>query len=51
VGGKTIALRQELAQELGIPAVGPQLNFNFKWVGRGVERGPWVPPDEYLTGE
>jgi hypothetical protein len=50
VGGKTIALRQELAQELGIPAVGPQLNFNFKWEGRG-DRDAWVPPDEYLTNE
>jgi hypothetical protein len=50
VGGKTIALRQELAQELGIPAVGPQLNFNFKWEGRG-DRDTWIPPDEYLTNE
>jgi predicted amidohydrolase YtcJ len=51
VGGKTIVLRQELAQELGIPAVGPQLNFVFKADGRGIERGPWVAPDEYLTRE
>ena len=28
VGGKTVILREELAQELGIPAVGPQINFD-----------------------
>jgi hypothetical protein len=50
VGGKTIALRQELAKDLGIPAVGPQINFNFKWEGRS-DLDPWTPPEEYLTGE
>ena len=29
VGGKTVVLREELASELGEPAVGPQLNFQF----------------------
>ena len=28
VGGKTVVLREDLAQELGIPAVGPQINFD-----------------------
>jgi predicted amidohydrolase YtcJ len=51
VGGKTIVLRQELARDLGIPAVGPQLNFVFKAEGRGATRDPWIPPDEYLTKE
>ncbi len=27
VGGKTIVLREEYARELGLPAVGPQLQF------------------------
>ena len=27
VGGKTVVLREELAQELGIPAAGPQIDF------------------------
>lgn len=49
VGGKTIVLRQELAQELGIPAVGPQLNLVFKAENRGDRRDSWVPPEEYLT--
>ena len=30
VGGKTIVLREELANEWGVPAVGPQLKFQFK---------------------
>jgi len=30
VGGKTIVLRNELAQELGTAAVGPQLKFTFE---------------------
>jgi predicted amidohydrolase YtcJ len=51
VGGKTIVLRQELAQELGVAAVGPQLNFIFEAEGRGATLDPWIPPDEYLTNE
>jgi hypothetical protein len=51
VGGKTIVLRQELARELGISAIGPQLNFVFEAQGRGATRDPWIPPDEYLTKE
>jgi hypothetical protein len=31
LGGKTIALRQEFAKELGANAVGPQLNYSFKY--------------------
>ena len=30
MGGKTIVLREELAKDLGAPAVGPQLKFQFK---------------------
>ena len=30
VGGKTIVLREELAKEFGVPAVGPQLEFLFE---------------------
>jgi predicted amidohydrolase YtcJ len=51
IGGKTIVLRQELAQELGVSAVGPQLNFVYEAEGRGATRDPWIPPDEYLTNE
>ena len=28
VGGKTIVLREEYAQEIGLPAVGPQIKFS-----------------------
>ncbi len=30
VGGKTIVLREELARDLGIPVVGPQLKFTYE---------------------
>jgi predicted amidohydrolase YtcJ len=33
VGGKTMVLREELARELGIPAVGPQIEFDGSTYG------------------
>ncbi len=30
LGGKTVVLREELARELGTPAVGPQIEFKFE---------------------
>ena len=30
VGGKTVVLREELANEWGVPAIGPQIKFRFK---------------------
>ena len=30
LGGKTVVLRDEYAKELGVPAVGPQMKFEFK---------------------
>lgn len=48
VGGKTVVLREELARELGIPAVGPQLNFIYTAPGRE-DRDDWIPDPEYFT--
>ncbi len=48
VGGKTIVLREELARDVGLSAVGPQLNFIFKNPGRE-DRDDYVPGQEYLT--
>ncbi len=50
VGGKTIVLREELAQDIGVSAVGPQLNFVFEDPGRA-DRDEWIPDPEYQTGE
>ncbi|HWP83557.1 MAG TPA: amidohydrolase family protein [Terriglobia bacterium] len=50
VGGKTIVLREELAREIGMSAVGPQLNFVYEDPGR-TDRDEWVPDLEYQTGE
>ena len=50
VGGKTIVLRDELARDIGMAAVGPQLNFVFQDPGRD-DRDDWVPTMEYQTGE
>ncbi|MCH8268787.1 MAG: amidohydrolase family protein [Acidobacteria bacterium] len=35
VGGKTVVLREEFANELGVPAVGPQINFVYEPLGWG----------------
>ncbi len=48
VGGKTIVLREELARDIGLSAVGPQLNFIFKDPGRE-DRDDYIPGPEYLT--
>ena len=48
VGGKTIVLREELGREIGIPAVGPQLNFIYTAPGRQ-DRDEYIPGQEYLT--
>jgi len=48
VGGKTIVLREELARDIGLSAVGPQLNFIFKDPGRE-DRDEWVPGEDYMT--
>ena len=50
VGGKTVVLREELAQDVGLSAVGPQLNFVFADPGRD-DRDEWIPDLEYQTGE
>ncbi len=48
LGGKTIVLREELARDIGLSAVGPQLNFIFKDPGRE-DRDDYIPGPEYLT--
>ena len=50
VGGKTIVLREELARDIGLSAVGPQLNFIYEDPGRA-DRDEWVPDALYQTGE
>jgi hypothetical protein len=50
VGGKTIVLRAELAREIGLSAVGPQLNFVYEDPGR-TDRDEWVPEMGYQSGE
>jgi hypothetical protein len=50
VGGKTIVLREELARDIGLSAVGAQLNFVSKDPGRE-DRDEWVPGPEFQTGE
>ncbi|MCH8269479.1 MAG: amidohydrolase family protein, partial [Acidobacteria bacterium] len=39
LGGKTTVLREELANEWSVPAVGPQINFQFELEPR--DRGEW----------
>ncbi|MSO19871.1 MAG: hypothetical protein EXQ56_05295 [Acidobacteria bacterium] len=48
VGGKMIVLRDELARDIGLTAVGPQLNFISKAPGRE-DRDDWIPSAEYFT--
>ncbi len=50
LGGKTIVLREELARDISLSAVGPQFKFAFE-VPTRVDRDEWVPDEEYLTGE
>ena len=50
VGGKTIVLREELAQDVGLSAVGPQLNFVYGDPGRE-DRDEWTPEALYQSGE
>ena len=50
VGGKTIVLREELARDIGLSAVGPQLNFIYEDPAR-TDRDEWVPDALYQTGE
>jgi hypothetical protein len=50
VGGKTIVLREELAQDIGSPAVGPQIEFSFE-VPKTDGESEWVPGAEYLREE
>ena len=50
LGGRTIVLREELARDIGLSAVGPQFKFSFEIPTR-VDRDDWVPDDQYMTGE
>ena len=50
LGGKTIVLREELARDIGLSAVGPQLQFTFE-VPKRDDRNEWVPSEEYMTGD
>ena len=50
VGGKTIVLRQELAQAIGMPAVGPQIKFSFE-VPKTEGGNDWTPGDDYMSRE
>jgi len=50
VGGKTIVLREELARDIGLDPVGPQLQFTFE-IPRREDRDQWVPGKEYMTGD
>jgi len=50
VGGKTIVLREELANDIGLPAVGPQLEFTFE-VPKTEGGNNWTPGDDYMTEE
>ena len=50
VGGKTIVLREELAQDVGLSAVGPQIDFTFE-VPKTRDGNDWVPEEDYLSGE
>ena len=50
VGGKTIVLREELAQDAGLSAVGPQIDFTFE-VPKTRDGNDWVPEEDYLSGE
>ena len=46
VGGKIIVCREELASDIGISAVGPQIQFAFEFPAGN--RDDWEPPAEYL---
>ena len=50
VGGKTIVLREELAQDIGSTPVGPQINFSFE-VPKAEGGNDWVPEADYMTEE
>ncbi len=50
MGGKTRVLREELARDIGLSAVGPQLQFTFE-VPKREDRDEWVPGEEYMTDE